>query len=561
MVRVGDSGLWSAVVPARAGDRYQYRVLEASGKVTMRADPMARCADMTLTHLSVVPEEAAYLWGDASWMQRRGGVRRGELPLRIYEVHPGSWRSGVSTWAALAEQLIPHVVELGFTHVELMGVAEHPFAGSWGYQVTGYFAPTARLGTPDDLRRFIDAMHTAGIGVLIDWVPAHFAADEWALGRFDGTALYEYRDDRLGLHPQWGTYVFDFGCPRVRNFLISNALYWLGEFHFDGLRVDAVASMLDLGFGRDDGEWVSNEYGGRDNLDAIDFLTELTTTLDERHHDVLIIAEDSSARPGLTHRVDHGGLGFSHMWNLGWTHDVLEYLALDTAQRPAHHHRFTSVVTALSSERVVVPLSHDEVVTAGLLNQMTGEPPQRFAMLRALLAWQWLTPGAPLVFMGTELAPTSAWDHDTGLDWDLLDEPEHRRVYDLVVALNRLADRIRWWTGDDDPNGFSWLDADDAEHSTQSFIRWGEDDLAALVVIANFSEHSRMAQRVGVPGYGRWRVLLDTATPRSAPHWGETSAGRVVDVDAEAVPWQQQPASLVVEVPAFSVVVLGRPGS
>jgi 1,4-alpha-glucan branching enzyme len=264
-------------------------------------------------------------------------------------------------------------------------------------------------------------MHAGGIGVLIDWVPAHFAPDDWALGRFDGTALYEYRDDRLGLHPQWGTYVFDFGCPRVRNFLISNALYWLGEFHFDGLRVDAVASMLDLDFGRGDGEWVPNEQGGRENLEAIEFLIELTTALDERYDDVLIIAEDSSVRPGLTHRVDHGGVGFSHMWNLGWTHDVLEYLALDVAQRPAQHTRFTSAVTALSSERVVKPLSHDEVVTAGLVSQMAGEPAERFAALRALLAWQWLTPGAPLVFMGTELAPPSRWDHDTALEWDLLD--------------------------------------------------------------------------------------------------------------------------------------------
>ncbi len=387
-------------------------------------------------------------------MRDRGQVIAGTAPLRIYEVHLGSWRRGVDTWDRLAAELADHVATLGFTHVELMPIAEHPFGGSWGYQVSGYYAPTARFGDPDGVRRFVDALHRRGIGVIVDWVPAHFPRDAWSLGRFDGTALYEHPDPQRGEHPDWGTYVFDYGRNEVRNFLVANALYWLDEFHVDGLRVDAVASMLYLDYSREADQWTPNEYGGREHLEALAFVRELTTVVAEEFPEVLVIAEESTAWPGVTRPVDRGGLGFSHKWNLGWMHDTLEYLGFELVQRRRHHHEMTFAMLYAYDERFVLPLSHDEVVhgKGSLLSKMGGDDWQRFGALRALFAWQWALPGAPLVFMGSELARWDEWSAESGLPWDLLDHPAHRGVHDLMCHLNDLADA--WpalWRRDPEP--------------------------------------------------------------------------------------------------------------
>ncbi|HSP27173.1 MAG TPA: 1,4-alpha-glucan branching protein GlgB, partial [Ilumatobacteraceae bacterium] len=463
------TGIWSMVAPdARSGHRYKFEIVTGDGLVLHKADPMARRTELPPSDASVVPLAAVHAWGDHEWMAGRGGVMSATSPLRIYEVHAGSWRRGVDTWERLAIELADHVGSLGFTHVELMPIAEHPFGGSWGYQVSGYFAPTARFGDPAGLRRFVDTLHQRGIGVLVDWVPAHFPRDEWSLGRFDGTALYEHADPQRGEHPDWGTYVFDYGRNEVRNFLVANALYWLDEFHVDGLRVDAVASMLYRDYSREPHEWSPNEHGGRENLEAVAFVRELTSVVGEEFPDALVIAEESTSWPGVTQSVELGGLGFSHKWNLGWMHDTLDYLARDPVQRRDHHHEMTFAMLYANDERFVLPLSHDEVVhgKGSLLSKMIGDDRQRFDALRALFAWQWALPGAPLVFMGSELAPWQEWADEAELPWHLLDDPAHRSVHDLMTHLNAVADA--WpalWRRDLDPGGFQWLDADDVAHS------------------------------------------------------------------------------------------------
>ena len=551
---VAQTGLWSAVVSARVAQRYKLEITDTDGRVSWRADPMARQSEVPPADASVVPTTDLFGWGDEAWIERRGGVRSGELPLRIYEVHPGSWRDGITNWRDLAEQLGPYVGGLGFTHVELLGVAEHPFGGSWGYQVTGYYSPTARLGSPDDLRWFVDRMHAEGIGVIIDWVPAHFGRDEWALGRFDGTALYEHLDPRLGVHPDWDTYVFNYGRHEVRNFLVANALYWMSEFHVDGLRVDAVASMLYLDYSRAEGEWIPNRFGGRENLEAIDFITELNTVVAEEFPDVLMIAEESTSWPGVTNPVDDGGLGFSHKWNMGWMNDTLRYVGRDPIDRRYHHSELSFLMLYAHRERFVLPLSHDEVVhgKGSLLGKMPGDTEQRFATLRALLCWQWIMPGAPMVFMGTELAPWDEWDHAHELAWELLEHHHHRGVRDLVIELNRVAEEYpAMWRRDDDPGGYQWLDPNDAQHSTYSLIRWDLDGGQPLVCVANFTPVARDGFRVGVAHRGAWSVVLDS----DAQRFGGSGAP-IGDIRATATPWQGQAASLLIDLPPLAVVML-----
>ena len=559
------SGIWvGEVAEAQAWQRYKFAVVDRTGRTVMKADPMARSAEVPPATASLITPPSAHVWGDAAWMAQRSRVDG--TPLRIYEVHLASWRHGVGSYRDLGEQLAEHVAGLGFTHVELLPVAEHPFGGSWGYQVTGYYAPTSRFGSPDDFRAMVDLLHQRGIGVLMDWVPAHFPKDDWSLARFDGTALYEHSDPRQGEHPDWGTYVFNYGRNEVRNFLVANALYWLHEFHIDGLRVDAVASMLYLDYSRPAGGWVPNRHGGRENLEAIDFVRELNTVVATEVPTALMIAEESTAWPKVTHPVEHGGLGFTHKWNMGWMHDTIGYLQHDPVHRRWHHRDLSFGLLYAFSERFVLPLSHDEVVhgKGSLLGKMPGDDWQRFANLRALYAWMWAMPGAPLLFMGAELAPFTEWNESSGLPWHLLDHAPHRGVRDLLADLNRVA--AEWpvvHERDHEPTGFQWLDADDAEASVFAFARWGYAGGACVVCVANFTPVPRSGYRIGLPWQGHWQLLVDS----DAPAWGGSGFGgwgideldpTRVGVDASAeIPWQGQAASAVIDVPPLGVVWLG----
>jgi 1,4-alpha-glucan branching enzyme len=551
----GRSGIWAGVVAgATVWDRYKFAVHTAAGAVVLKADPMARFAEVPPDNASKVAPPSAHDWHDGEWMATRG--HGPGQPLRIYEVHLGSWRQGVTWYRDLAEQLADHVVELGFTHVELLPVAEHPFGGSWGYQVTGYYAPTSRFGSPDDFRWFVDHLHQRGIGVIVDWVPAHFPRDDWSLARFDGTALYEHADPRQGEHPDWGTLVFNYGRNEVRNFLVANALYWLHEFHVDGLRVDAVASMLYLDYSRGPGGWVPNRFGGRENLDAIEFIRQLNSVVAAEAPGAMMIAEESTAWPKVTQPVEHGGLGFTHKWNMGWMHDTLAYARTDAVHRRWHHRDLSFGLLYAFSERFVLPLSHDEVVhgKGSLLGKMAGDDWQRFATLRALYAWMWAMPGAPLLFMGAEIAPFTEWNDAAGLPWHLFEHATHRGVRDLLVELNARSVAVRaLWERDHEPTGFQWLDADDAEHSIYAFLRWGHAGAHAVACVANFTPVPRPGYRVGVPWAGPWRVLLDTDAPAFG---GSGFRDDHPEVEALDGAWQGQPASATFDLPPLGVVWL-----
>ncbi|MFM8529443.1 MAG: 1,4-alpha-glucan branching protein GlgB, partial [Ilumatobacteraceae bacterium] len=554
---VGVSGVWmGADDRAAAGQCYKFAVQGVDGVTRLKADPVARRTERPPANASIIEGVSTYRWGDAAWMEQRTNLARANNPLRIYEVHLGSWQAGRG-YAELGPLLADHAQHLGFTHVELLPVAEHPFGGSWGYQVSGYFSPTARFGTPDEFREMVDALHRRGLGVNVDGVPAHFPKDDWSLARFDGTALYEHDDPRRGEHPDWGTHVFNYGRHEVRNFLVANALYWLDEFHIDGLRVDAVASMLYLDYSRAHGDWVPNRDGGREHLEAIEFIREVNSLCSELHPGALMIAEESTAWAGVTQSADRNGLGFSHKWNMGWMHDTLQYFGREAVHRKWHHHGLTFGLMYAWSERFVLPLSHDEVVhgKGSLLGKMTGDEWQRFANLRALYAWMWAHPGAPLLFMGSELAPYAEWSADTSLPWDLLQWDSHRGVFDLVRELNRLADAYpAIWERDHEPTGFEWLDADNAEASVYAFLRWGERGQRAVVCLVNLTPVSRPGYRAGVPWSGNWEVVLDT----DDPVWGGSGARRskATTVPATGVPYQGQPDSIVVDLPPLSGIWL-----
>ena len=564
MRTLGSSGVWELFIPhVGHGARYKFEVVGGDGRLRLKADPFARWSEMPPATASVV-HSSTHRWRDAVWMQRR--VERDTAAsqrLSIYEVHLGSWARSPDDpelwlgWDDLAPRLASYVVGLGFTHVELLPPMEHPFGGSWGYQVSGYYSPAARHGDPDGFRRFVDHFHQQGVGVLVDWVPAHFPKDDFALARFDGTALFEHADPRQGEHPDWGTLVFNYGRNEVRNFLVANALYWLEEFHVDGIRVDAVASMLYLDYSRKEGEWVANRHGGRENLDAIHFLRDLNTTVHAECPGVLTVAEESTAFPGVSQPVYAGGLGFTHKWNMGWMHDTLAYLEREPVHRRFHHHELTFGLIYAWTERFVLPLSHDEVVhlKGSLLEKLPGDDWQRFAGLRALYAWMWSHPGAQLLFMGAEFAQRHEWSHDTSLDWHLLDEPSHAGVRDCLGELNRLeAGLPALWRLDHSPDGFAWLEANDADHSCYAFVRRGVGDDAPVVVAANMTPVPRYGYRVGVPHGRRWQVALCTDDAR---WWGsgmEPLEGGVVD--AQDLPWHGQPASVLMALPPLSVVWL-----
>lgn len=481
---LGSTGVWELFVPGiEAGDLYKFRVHGPDGTVRDKADPpMAFATEVppaTASRVSV----STYEWNDADWLAQRAATEPAQSPpMSVYEVHLASWRPGLN-YREMAEQLAAHITETGFTHVELLPVAEHPFGGSWGYQVTSYYAPTSRFGSPDDFRWFVDHLHSAGIGgVIVDWVPAHFPKDEWALARFDGTPLYEHSDPQRGEQLDWGTYVFDFGRREVRNFLVANALYWLDEFHVDGLRVDAVASMLYLDYSRPEGGWTPNIHGGRENLEAVAFLQETNATVHKQHRGVVTIAEESTAWPGVTRATNVGGLGFNMKWNMGWMHDTLGFMAHDPVHRSYHHHEITFSLMYAWSENYLLPISHDEVVhgKGTLWTRMPGDDYAKAAGVRALLAYMWSHPGKQLLFMGQEFGQTAEWSEERGLDWYQLDDPYtggfHRGLLRLVHDLNATyREHPALWTLDTSPGGFSWIDANDTANNVLSFLRYGTD--------------------------------------------------------------------------------------
>ena len=553
MRSLGSTGVWEIFIPAIGdGTVYKFAILGQDGVWRDKADPFAFATEVPPATGSVV-YTSEHRWADSSWMEQRSRTDALRRPMSIYEVHLGSWRPGLD-YRQLAEELTSYVVEHGFTHVEFLPVAAHPFAGSWGYQVTSYFAPTPRFGSPDDLRHLIDRLHQAGVGVLVDWVPAHFPRDEWALARFDGTPLYEHADPQRGEHPDWGTYIFDFGRTEVRNFLVSNAVYWCEEFHVDGLRVDAVASMLYLDYSREPGQWTPNAFGGRENLDAVAFLQEMNATVYKRVPGVVTIAEESTAWPGVTRPTYLGGLGFGLKWNMGWMHDSLGYMQREAVHRQYHHNDMTFAMMYAYSEHFVLPLSHDEVVhgKGSLIARMPGDRWQELANLRAYLGYMWAHPGRKLLFMGGEFAQSSEWNADAGLDWWLLQYEEHAGVARALRDINaayRATPAL--WQRDDDPGGFEWIDANDASSNVFSWIRW-DDDGNPLVSVANMSPLPRYGYRLGLPADGDWAEILNT----DAADYGGSGVGNLGSVVADGDAWHGRPASAGVTLPPLATIWL-----
>jgi 1,4-alpha-glucan branching enzyme len=558
---LGSSGVWELFLPGvGAGCHYKFSITGADGRRVLKADPLARAAETPPATASVV-EASQHVWQDAEWIDARAATEPAERPMSVYEVHLASWRrrgergEQTLTYREAAEELGDYCRSMGFTHVEFLPLAEHPFGGSWGYQVSGYYAPTSRFGSPDDLRAMVDGLHQRGIGVILDWVPAHFPKDEWALARFDGTALYEHVDPRRGEHPDWGTLVFNFGRNEVRNFLVANARYWIEEFHIDGLRVDAVASMLYLDYSREAGQWIPNPYGGRENLEAIEFLREVNSTVRDQHPGVMMVAEESTAWPGVSRPTSTGGLGFSFKWNMGWMHDTLDYYSQDPIFRRYSHPKLTFGLWYAFSERFVLPISHDEVVhgKGSLLGKMPGDRWQKFANLRALLAWMWAHPGKQLLFMGSEFGQEREWRHDDSLDWHLLEQPEHAGVQHLVRDLNHAyAAEPALWQRDDSPEGFRWIDAGNSDQNVLSFIRVDGSGRPGLVCVANLSPVVHENFRVGLPLPGRWREVLNT----DAETYGGSGVGNLGSVLAGGTEWNGQPHSAAMTLPPLAVLWL-----
>ena len=560
MRSLGSSGIWEIFIPDISdGHFYKYEVVSAQGALVLKTDPFAFFTEKPGGPFggTCIVFTSDYSFTDYEWVRERETTEAYTQPMSVYEVHLGSWRRGTDgeplNYRELATLLADYCTEMGFTHVELMPVAEHPFTGSWGYQVSNYFAPTARYGTPDDFRYFVDTLHQAGIGVIVDWVPAHFPNDEWALARFDGTALYEHVDPKKGEHPDWGTLVFNYGRNEVRNFLISNALYWVEEFHVDGLRVDAVASMLYLDYSRKEGEWVPNQFGGRENLEAIEFIKQLNQAVHAEHPGVLMIAEESTAWPAVSQPVHLGGLGFGFKWNMGWMHDTLSYFSKEPIYRRYHHNNLTFSLMYAFSENFVLPLSHDEVVhgKGSMIGKMPGDDWQRFANLRSLYAYMWAHPGKQLMFMGGELAQYREWDHDSSLDWHLFDYPAHRGVQTLIRDLNRVyRDSPALWRLDHSPEGFRWIDANDADNNVLSFFR--TDGKEHLVCVCNLSPVPRTGFRLGLPKAGTYHEVVNT----DAETYGGTNVGNMGVVEAEPVSWHGLEHSALITLPPLGVVWL-----
>jgi 1,4-alpha-glucan branching enzyme len=559
MRSLGVSGVFELFVPGvQPGALYKFEILTRDGQLRPKTDPFAQALERSPGTASRVVE-STWRWGDEAWMAARRGHDLRRDRVAIYEVHLGSWARVPEegdrslTYREIAPRLAEHARRFGFTHVELLPIAEHPFEGSWGYQVSGYYAPTSRFGTADDFRFFVDTLHQAGLGVILDWVPAHFPRDDFALRRFDGTALYEHDDPRRGEHPDWGTLIFNYGRNEVRSFLIANALYWLGEFHVDGLRVDAVASMLYLDYSRKEGEWLPNPQGGRENLEAIRFLRELNEAVRLEEPGCITIAEESTAWPGVTQPVTQGGLGFTFKWNMGWMHDTLGYLARDPIHRRHHQEEITFAMLYEYSEHFVNPLSHDEVVhlKRSLLEKMPGDTWQKFANLRLLLTYQYTRPGKILLFMGTELAPDGEWTHERSLDWHLAGEPYRVGFQRFLMELAALYHATPpFWRSDPDPAGFAWVDCSDRDNSVIAYLR--RDAGREILVVFNFTPMPRDDYRVGVPQPGAWAERFSSDDAR----FGGSQVATHARVRAEPVPWQGQPQSIRLVLPPLGALIL-----
>jgi 1,4-alpha-glucan branching enzyme len=563
MRRLVPSGVWEIFIPGlKDGDCYKYEIRTHAGHLLEKADPYGRRFEVPPNTATIIWTEGDYQWGDADWLRDRpscGGWH--DRPMSVYEVHLGSWRRAEDnrflTYRELGDQLVPYVREMGFTHIELMPVMEHPFTGSWGYQVIGFFAPTSRFGTPDDFRYFIDRCHQFGIGVILDWVPGHFPKDQHGLASFDGTALYEHADPRKGEHRDWGTLIFNYGRNEVRTFLLSNALYWLEEFHIDGLRVDAVASMLYLDYSREPGEWIPNQYGGRENLEAVEFLKQLNTVTHGRVEGSITVAEESTAWPAVSRPTYVGGLGFTYKWNMGWMHDILKYVSEDPVHRRWHHGQITFSMLYAFTENFVLPFSHDEVVHGkrSLIDKMPGDLWQKHASLRALLGYMIAHPGKKLLFMGVEIGQWREWNVDSSLDWHLLDQPEHAGLKRWVRDLNHTYQRERsLHEVDFEPAGFSWIDCSDNENSVISMIRRARDPQDFTVMVVNFTPVPRPSYRIGVPEDGWYREILNS----DGEMYAGSNMGNGGGVQAEPIPDHGFNYSIALTVPPLGFVLLKR---
>ncbi len=560
MRRLGESGIWELFLPAAAeGDKYKFHVTQCDGRVVDKTDPYGVYAEVRPNNASVLYPLKRYKWKDRRWMTARRKYDFRTAPMNIYEVHLGSWKRAEGdrflTYTELAEQLIPYVKEMGYTHIEMLPVEEHPFDGSWGYQVTGYYAPTSRYGSPDEFKQFVDACHQNGISVILDWVPAHFPKDDFALARFDGTALYEHQDPRLGEHIQWGTYIFNYGRKEVANFLLANALYWMDIFHIDGLRVDAVASLLRLDFCKEEGQWLPNVYGGSENLEAIEFLKHMNSVIAEREPGALMIAEDSTAWPGVTKKVDEGGLGFSLKWNMGWVNDFLSYIKLDPIYRKYHQNKLTFGMAYHYAENFVLVLSHDEVVhtKSSMIGKMPGDVWQSFANLRLSYGFMMGHPGKKLLFMGGEFAQYSEWSEARSLDWHLLQYADHQEMQAYVKELNHLyTEEPAFWAEDFDPNGFQWIECDDAESSIVSFVRRSREK--ELVFLCNFTPVVHRGFSLGVPQEGVYHERLNS----DAARFGGSDVINAVPLQSKAEPAGRCPFRVELDVPPLGMVILER---
>ena len=560
MRRLGESGIWELFLPAAAeGDKYKFHVTQCDGRVVDKTDPYGVYAEVRPNNASVLYPLKRYKWKDRRWITARRKYDFRVTPMNIYEVHLGSWKRAEGnrflSYTELAEQLIPYVKEMGYTHIEMLPVEEHPFDGSWGYQVTGYYAPTSRYGSPDEFKQFVDACHQNGISVILDWVPAHFPKDDFALARFDGTALYEHQDPRLGEHIQWGTYIFNYGRKEVANFLLANALYWMDIFHIDGLRVDAVASLLRLDFCKEEGQWLPNVYGGSENLEAIEFLKHMNSVIAEREPGALMIAEDSTAWPGVTKKVEEGGLGFSLKWNMGWMNDFLSYIKLDPIYRKYHQNKLTFGMAYHYAENFVLVLSHDEVVhtKSSMIGKMPGDVWQSFANLRLSYGFMMGHPGKKLLFMGGEFAQYSEWSEARSLDWHLLQYADHQEMQAYVKELNHLyAEEPAFWAEDFDPNGFQWIECDDAESSIVSFVRRSQEK--ELVFLCNFTPVVHRGFSLGVPQEGVYHERLNS----DAARFGGSDVINAVPLQSKAEPAGRCPFRVELDVPPLGMVILER---
>ncbi len=555
----GAAGVWEIFIPGiEPGNNYKFEILDQKGHVHLKTDPYGNQFQLRPDTASIVAPQSSHEWCDSEWLERRKQHNWQHTPISIYEIHLGSWRRGDNNsfmnYRELAHHLVPYIQQTGFTHIELLPITEHPFDASWGYQTTGYFAPTSRYGTPDDFRYFVDQMHQNGIGVILDWVPAHFPKDQHGLGQFDGSALYEHEDPRRGEHRDWGTFIFNYGRAEVKNFLLASAIYWLEEFHLDGLRVDAVASMLYLDYSREAGDWLPNEHGGRENLEAVKFMQQLNTVTHEEFPGTVILAEESTAWPQVSGPTWLGGLGFSMKWNMGWMHDTLSYMQKDPVHRHYHHDLLTFGMLYCYTENFVLPFSHDEVVhgKGSLLDKMPGDDWQRFASLRLLFGYMFTYPGKKLLFMGNEFAHGREWDSGSELEWHLVDRPQHSGIQALVGELNRLYKELPALHGlEFDSNGFEWVDCHDAAQSVLSYIRKGQNG-EFVVVILNFTPMPRENYRIGVPVAGKYRELFNS----DSEYFGGSNMGNLTEITTEPTSWMGHPHSMTLTLPPLGALIL-----